>query len=860
MVKGWGELRSLAPFSWDTRVDDHPPGQAAMRDFSDAYAYARSTERPRRSTSQYAQTPTPLTSTKRRLPSSGKEGGSTSHKRLARAGQDKENEHTPSTAYASSRLALASPAFLTPARSDHPTHPSHEVAAARSVPACPDAVAHSTPSVGTALTHITPSVADAAHSTPTSEAGSGGAVLALRALVGPSGHAHSEGPAHSAPCAKNTPEQSDAIAQHHRHQTFAEAPMHLNATSRQQTAVAQQPSSSAKQHLSGPDGLAGVSTHSGGGQGDNDDAEQTMCDEGQPLAVSPAGLRQLAPAGPALGCPTTLSASATADRPEEAAVHIPDAAVAQWPDAATLQVMTLKADTVELKHHAESSAVVKFADAMQSQDQIAGVVTDLPVPKTRLQLQPGSAEAPMQQLSVAVATAAPLLLQSKPAVKIVASPGEPAQLQHQTAETMSGQSNYDMTAVSDSPVTTPAMDAEHQAAVPVAASRRRSEQQLGGKNSRRRADDRQTGRTRMSLRSQTQVPNQKRRKVGGSRADRGRAAQTSGPANGYATRTHGADDAEGSIRHSSRIRSQQAHTTRTQPHSAARATSSDLAAAEALAELRHENEAESNEQSDMECEVGEEGGPRKGASGYDGIFRVTQPPLPLWVAGMQLDKQGTSRGPLLSDSKQSCPPVFRSPAASGDWSIGGATPVLQVLPRHRWSAAAAAEAMLGNGSPLSGLHKLALSICARKKGTVAAIEPSALPAKALGVTSDKENVSPVPQMQSSKPLGAACVLVTPALERDRPASVGAPEAAHMEADQLKTQQSWDKYVANKLSGGKDGASQAELISTLQRELTQPGLGLLARACLLLRLEDARAGLLYSQYHGILAACTAEHGT
>ena len=68
------------------------------------------------------------------------------------------------------------------------------------------------------------------------------------------------------------------------------------------------------------------------------------------------------------------------------------------------------------------------------------------------------------------------------------------------------------------------------------------------------------------------------------------------------------------------------------------------------------------------------------------------------------------------------------------------------------------------------------------------------------------------------------MLGTPALERDRPASVGAPEAAHMEAAQLKTQQSWDKYVANKLSGGKDGASQAELISTLQRELTQPGTG------------------------------------
>lgn len=37
-----------------------------------------------------------------------------------------------------------------------------------------------------------------------------------------------------------------------------------------------------------------------------------------------------------------------------------------------------------------------------------------------------------------------------------------------------------------------------------------------------------------------------------------------------------------------------------------------------------------------------------------------------------------------------------------------------------------------------------------------------------------------------------------------------------------------------------------------------GLGLLARACLLLRLEDAKAGLLYSQYHGIMAFCTAQH--
>ncbi|KAA6429743.1 MAG: hypothetical protein FRX49_00176 [Trebouxia sp. A1-2] len=860
MVKGWGELRSLAPFSWDTRVDDHPPGQAAMRDFSDAYAYARSTERPRRSTGQYAQTPTPLTSTKRRLTSSGKEGGSTSRKRLARAGQDKENEHTPSTGYASSRLALASPAFLTPARSDHPAHPGHGVAAALSVPAWPDAVAHSTPSVGTALTHVTPSVADGAHSTPTSEAGCGAGVLALSALVGASSRAHLGDPAHTAPNARNTPEQSDAMAQHHRHHPSAEA--RLNATSTQRTADAQQPSSSggslAKQHLSGPDRLQGVSNHTGDGQGEIDDAEQTKYDEGQPMGASPAGVRQLTPAGPALGCHAALSAAATAERPKETAVCTPDAAVAQWPDAAEMQVKAPKPDSGQLKHHAESSAAVKAATDVQSQDQVTGAITDFPVPKSRLQLQPENADPTAQQLSSGtMPMAAPLLLQSKPAVKIVASPGEPALLQQQTAVTLSVQSKHDVTAVIESPVTTLAMDAEHQAAVPVAASHRRSGQQVGGKNSRRRADDRQTGHTRMSLRSQTQVPSQKRRKVGGSRTDRSRAARSSGPANGYATRQA---FTEGSTRHSSRIRSQQAHTTRTQPHLAARATSSDLAAAEALAELRHENEAESDEHSDMECEVGEEGGPRKGASGYNGIFRVTQPPLPLWVAGMQLDKQGLSSAPVLSDSKQSCPPLFRSPAASGDWSIGAATPVLQVLPRHRRSAAAAAEAMLSNGSPLSGLHKLALSICARKKGTVAAVQPSALPAKALGVTNDKENLSPVLQMQSRKPLGAASVLATPALERDRPASVGAPEAAHMEAAQLKTQQSWDKYVAKKLSGGKDGASQAELISTLQRELTQPGLGLLARACLLLRLEDARAGLLYSQYHGILAACTAEHET
>ncbi len=297
----------------------------------------------------------------------------------------------------------------------------------------------------------------------------------------------------------------------------------------------------------GPNGLEGVSTHAGGGQGEIDDAEQTKYDEGQPMDESPAGLRQLAPAGPALGSPATLSTSATADRPKETAVYIPAAAIAPSPDAAAkqgmalnsnaaeMQVKALNSDSAQLKHHAESSAVAKAADAVRSQDQSAGATTDFPVPKT--QLQPERAEVPVQQLSsAAMPAAAPLLLLSKPALKIVASPGEPALLQQQTAETMSAQSNHEMTAVTESPVTTPAMDAEQQAAVPMAASHRRSGQQAGGKNSRRRADDRQTGRTRMSLRSQTQLPSQKRRKVGGSRADRSRAARSSGPANGYATR------------------------------------------------------------------------------------------------------------------------------------------------------------------------------------------------------------------------------------------------------------------------------------------------------------------------------------
>lgn len=68
---------------------------------------------------------------------------------------------------------------------------------------------------------------------------------------------------------------------------------------------------------------------------------------------------------------------------------------------------------------------------------------------------------------------------------------------------------------------------------------------------------------------------------------------------------------------------------------AARATSSDLAAAQALAELRHEDEGDTDSMESGE-EEREEEECRDGSSsaGYDRGFRVTAPPLPLWVPGI----------------------------------------------------------------------------------------------------------------------------------------------------------------------------------------------------------------------------------
>ena len=70
--------------------------------------------------------------------------------------------------------------------------------------------------------------------------------------------------------------------------------------------------------------------------------------------------------------------------------------------------------------------------------------------------------------------------------------------------------------------------------------------------------------------------------------------------------------------------------------SATRATSSDLAAAQALAELRHEDESDTDSMESGEEEEPEEEDRQGGGSGagYNRGFRVTAPPMPLWVPGI----------------------------------------------------------------------------------------------------------------------------------------------------------------------------------------------------------------------------------
>lgn len=99
-------------------------------------------------------------------------------------------------------------------------------------------------------------------------------------------------------------------------------------------------------------------------------------------------------------------------------------------------------------------------------------------------------------------------------------------------------------------------------------------------------------------------------------------------------RSQGASTALEPLQHAKQLDGSRARHSRGQPAKlAAPATSSDLAAAQALAELRHDNDDDSEDWSDMACEGGCGDRPRRGGLGYNGIFRVTKPPLPLWVTG-----------------------------------------------------------------------------------------------------------------------------------------------------------------------------------------------------------------------------------
>ena len=286
------------------------------------------------------------------------------------------------------------------------------------------------------------------------------------------------------------------------------------------------------------------------------------------MAISPAELRQLAPAGPVMPHHDTMPSPAAVQRPGTAVTDRPGAATvtsasdaaaqgpipaaapaapaAQWPgaaaDAAAAAAQATAPDSDALTPAAPSQpddvsqAADTASDAVQSLHNSTCAVTDVPVPHLQQHPEPQPAmPAEQQPSSAAQPTTAPGVCLSEPALEIVAPHAVSALLQQQPTEPMLVQSDHEVAAASEPPVRAPNGDARHQAAVS-AALHRRSVSHVGTKSSRRGGNDRHAARTRMSLRSQTQVPIQKRRKGGNGRADRRRSERPSGRASGYATR------------------------------------------------------------------------------------------------------------------------------------------------------------------------------------------------------------------------------------------------------------------------------------------------------------------------------------
>lgn len=184
-----------------------------------------------------------------------------------------------------------------------------------------------------------------------------------------------------------------------------------------------------------------------------------------------------------------------------------------------------------------------------------------------------------------------------------------------------------------------------------------------------------------------------------------------------------------------------------------------------------------------------------------------------------------------------------------------------VLPRHHQAATESALTMLANASPLSGLHKLAVSICARKKGPLCSTletNPPMLTDNANPVTplldlsapSDKATLT-TPRDKSSKAgtkssmshstgilpgtavaapgtsgshaskatvSGAMAVLSS----TDAAVKSGKVATGEVAVRPVKVPRTWDQYVAAQLQAGPDKQRQAKLVALLKKELARPG--------------------------------------
>ena len=287
-----------------------------------------------------------------------------------------------------------------------------------------------------------------------------------------------------------------------------------------------------------------------------------MYDEAEPITASPAESRQLAPAGPVMPHHDSMPSPAAVQRPGSVVTDRPGAATVTSASDAAAQELIPAAAAAAAPAPADAAAAAQTTapdsdalnpaaprqadDVSQAADTAAPAgqfwynstcaVTDIPVPHLQQHPEPQPAMPAEQQSSrAAQPTTAPGICLSEPAVKIVAPHAESALPQQQSTEPMSVDSDHEVAAATELPVRAPNRDARHQAAVS-AALHRRSVSHVGTKSSRRGGNDRHAARTRMSLRSQTQVPIQKRRKGANGRADRRRSERPSGRASGYATR------------------------------------------------------------------------------------------------------------------------------------------------------------------------------------------------------------------------------------------------------------------------------------------------------------------------------------